>query len=224
MIEQFPYIPESWPGTPSGHRGRALLERKMSLIVAPHVKDLNDWVRMVNYARGGEAAGESLVPWFDPSGGGTRARILFLLEAPGRKSSTTRGSGFILSDNDDSTAANLFTLVTEAGLRRGSFAMANIVPRYLPDGSRTDKTRHQDVLDASVYINAMLDVFDQLDLVTTMGQHTSRGWEVLCSTSERARSIDRKKVPHPGAQNLNTRPSYRDDIRNALIAAYSFGS
>lgn len=183
------------------------------------MKTLNDWVRAVNRARGGDDAGESLVPWFDPSGGGSMARILFLLEAPGSNSSRTRGSGFISIDNGDGTAANLFDLVADAGLPRASFAMANIVPWYLPDGTRTRATKKQDVLEAREYIDSMLEAFEHLELVITMGDHAARGWQVLRSASERARTLGWKTAPHPGAQNLITRPYYREDLRKVLIAA-----
>lgn len=159
------------------------------------------------------------MPWFDPSGGGAAARILILLEAPGRRASSGRGSGFISIDNNDATAANMFNLVTEAGLPRESFAIANIVPWYLPAGNRTKATRHQDVLDASIYVNAMLGAFDQLHLVITMGEHAARGWEILRSTSDRARALDCIKVPHPSATNLNVHPEYREEILRAFTIA-----
>lgn len=210
---------DNWPNRPRGHKDLAVIARKLALIDAPHVKTLNAWVRAVNRARGGDDAEESLVPWFDPSGGGSLARVLFLLEAPGSNSSRTRGSGFISIDNGGGTAANLFDLVAEAGLPRTSFAMANIVPWYLPDGTRTRATKKQDVLDAREYIDSMLESFEQLELVITMGDHAARGWQELRSASERARTLDWKTAPHPGAQNLITRPYYREDLRKVLIAA-----
>ena len=209
----------NWPSLPRGHKVKALLQRKMLLIDSPHVKELNEWVRLVNQARGGEALGDSLVPWFDPSDGGATARILILLEAPGRGASAVKGSGFISIDNDDATAANMFNLVTQAGLQRESFAIANIVPWYLPDGTRTRATRRQDVLDASMYVDAMLGSFDELHLVMTMGEHAAKGWEALRSTSERARSIDWIKLPHPSATNLNVHPEKREVIQEAFTMA-----
>jgi hypothetical protein len=49
---------------------------------------------------------EHLAPWFDPDGGGTTARVLFLHENPGRRATSARGSGFISADNNDETAAS----------------------------------------------------------------------------------------------------------------------
>ena len=44
------------------------------------------------------------VPFFDTFDGGVNAKVLFLLEKPGPKSSTSGGSGFISRDNNDETA------------------------------------------------------------------------------------------------------------------------
>jgi len=47
------------------------------------------------------------VPHFDPTQASTDARVVLLLEAPGRRGATVRrGSGFISPDNDDATAEN----------------------------------------------------------------------------------------------------------------------
>src|SRR5712672_3162541 len=56
------------------------------------------------------------IPYFDPWDGGTSARILYLLEAPGSKAVR---SGFISRNNPDETAKNFHKLNAEAGVRRG---------------------------------------------------------------------------------------------------------
>lgn len=40
-IEHSGFTPENWPINPRGHRDRALIERKIALIDAPHVSGLN---------------------------------------------------------------------------------------------------------------------------------------------------------------------------------------
>jgi hypothetical protein len=69
------------------------------------VAPLNRLVGQINASRNGH-----LAPWFDPDGGGTDARVLFLLENPGRRATSMRGSGFISADNNDDTAANFFRM------------------------------------------------------------------------------------------------------------------
>ena len=76
--------------------------------------------------------GEHLAPWFDPDEGGTGARVLFLLENPGRRATSTRGSGFISADNNDDTAANFFRMRDQAVLPRGQLVAWNVVPWYQP--------------------------------------------------------------------------------------------
>jgi hypothetical protein len=97
-----------------------------------HVAPLNRLVEQINAGRG-----EHLAPWFDPDGGGTGARVLFLLENPGRRATAARGSGFISADNDDDTAANFFRMRDQAELPRGQLVAWNVVPWYQPDGTRT---------------------------------------------------------------------------------------
>ena len=206
-----------WPDSPRAHRHRAEVDRKLALLDSPHVKELNDWVRDLNQTRSGhQAAAESLVPWFDASGGGIYARILVLLEAPGSRSSASRGSGIISIDNNDATAANCFTLVHEAGLPRRAFTLWNIVPWYLPAGPRTQTTRLADVRETTNSLEAVLGMLRHLDLVITMGMHARTGWELLRARSPLIRSLDWQAVPHPSATNLNTRPEHRAEILRVM--------
>lgn len=207
----------TWPLTPRAHRDQMEGKRKLALLDEPHVKPLNDWVRELNRTRSEHLApAESLIPWFDPSSGGIMARTLFLLEAPGSRSSASRGSGIISIDNNDGTAANCFNLVQEAGLPRSSFTNWNIVPWYLPDASRTQATRLADVLEATLDTEMLLNLFQHLDLVVTMGTHARTGWELLRTRSARIRSLNWQPVPHPSATNLNTRPEHRVEILRVM--------
>jgi hypothetical protein len=92
-----------------------------------HVAPLNRLAEQINAGRD-----EHLAPWFDPDGGGTGARVLFLLENPGRRATSARGSGFISADNNDDTAANFFRLRDQAALPRGQLVAWNVVPCYSP--------------------------------------------------------------------------------------------
>ncbi|WP_165968696.1 uracil-DNA glycosylase [Arthrobacter crusticola] len=196
------------------------MKRKLKLVDEPHVRPLNDWVRSLNHARTGSTADpESTAPWFDPSGGGVNARVLFLLEAPGSRSSASRGSGFISIDNNDATAANLYALTQKAGLDRATFALWNIVPWYLPEGTRTKATKRADTLEAGPHLESFVELFTDLDRVVTMGTFAREGWEVLRRRSPGTAALNWTAVPHPSATNLNTRPHHREQILHAMQEA-----
>lgn len=98
---------------PKAHRFPDVVADKRARIHDRHVAPLNRLVEEINAGR--EA---HLAPWFDPDRGGTSARVLFLLEKPGRRATSARGSGFISADNNDDTAATFFRLRDEASLPR----------------------------------------------------------------------------------------------------------
>jgi len=89
---------------PKAHRFPDVVADKRRRIHDRHVAPLNRLVEEMNAGR------EHLAPWFDPDGGGISARVLFLLENPGRRATATGGSGFISADNKDDTAANFFRM------------------------------------------------------------------------------------------------------------------
>ena len=55
--------------------------RKLALLGAPHVAHLTDYARRLRVGRGGDEP----IPWFDPTDADINARMLVLLEAPGRR-------------------------------------------------------------------------------------------------------------------------------------------
>ncbi|NJC21459.1 uracil-DNA glycosylase [Arthrobacter pigmenti] len=197
-----------------------MVQRKRQLINAPHVGPLNDWVRSVSVERGRSIRdSESVTPWFDPSMAGVNTKVLVLLEAPGRRATASRGSGFVSIDNNDGTAANLFTLFQESGLQRADVALWNIVPWYLPAGQKTKPTKRSDVLEAQPFVEQLIPLFSQLRIVVTMGKMAGAGWSTLCQGSSMISNLSWRAVPHPSATNLNVNPSFREDIRNAFMDA-----
>ncbi len=107
----------------------------------------------------------------------------------------------------------------EARLPREAFTIWNIVPWYLPDGSRTRAPKMTDVLDASHDIEAVLEHFHRLELVITMGKFASNGWSLLRARSKRISSIEGKPAPHPSATNLNRRPEQRAGLLEIMRTA-----
>lgn len=52
--------------------------------------------------------GGAAVPFFDPNDAGVDARILILLDSPGRRTAGAKGSKFISADNNGETASNMW--------------------------------------------------------------------------------------------------------------------
>jgi len=83
-----------------------------------HMTALNAYVEGLR-ARKGD------VPFFDPSDGGSRARLLLLMETPGRSAAAIR---FTSRDNPTGTARNLRRMFDRSGIDRRHTAIWNAVP------------------------------------------------------------------------------------------------
>jgi hypothetical protein len=103
---------------PRSNRDPAELERKRALLHEPHIAPLTAFVERLREQRGGDAT----VPWVDPTEAGVEARILLLQQAPGRRSAPggAGASSFVSADNDDETAHNLWHLLLDERIDRGS--------------------------------------------------------------------------------------------------------
>jgi hypothetical protein len=121
------------------------------------VAPLNRLAEQINAGRDAH-----LAPWFDPDGGGGSARVLFLLENPGRRATATRGSGFISADDADDTAANFFRMRDQASLPRDRLVAWNVVPWYQPDGERTANATRQDVARALPWLVRRIRLLPEL--------------------------------------------------------------
>lgn len=151
------------------------------------------------------------MPWFDPHEAGVEARILLLLEAPGRRAV---GSGFVSPDNDDQTAQNMWTLLREAGIdRRREVVTWNIVPWYIGDGQRIRPATRADLDQARPALRELLSLLPDLRVVVLLGRKAARGW------TRAGLDLDSVEAPHPSPLALNTRPAARDAVRAALVRA-----
>ena len=127
----------------------AEVERKLGLLDEPHVKPLTSC---------GTSAGNVVTSWwFDPTEAGITARILMLLEPPGRKATPGQGSGFISPDNNDGSAQNMRNLLREAGVeRRREIITWNLIPWYIGSVSRVRAASGEDIQEAHEALACLL--------------------------------------------------------------------
>jgi uracil-DNA glycosylase len=157
------------------------------------------------------------IPWFDPDGGDTNARVLVLMEAPGPRTVRDGDSGFCSEDNDDATAATLHELRHRSGLPRGAYVRWNIVPWavYAPDGHWRAPT-DQDLLQASPALGELLAALPQLRLVICMGAKALTGFMRHITLTDNPTPPVILGVPHPSQRNTRARTEALTRIENAL--------
>lgn len=176
---------------PRTNRDPAELARKRSLLQAPHVAPLTDYVERLRTVRGADR-----VPFFDPTEAGIESPILLLLEAPGPRATVERGgSGFVSPDNNDGTAENMWRLLREAGVDRAREVVTwNIVPWYIGGDRKIRPADSPDLLEAAPFIEELLSLLSRLKVVVLLGRHAARGWERLDF------HLTTIEAPHPSPQ------------------------
>ena len=201
---------------PRRHANVDFLRAKLARIDEPHVRSLNDLVRSIREETGGE------VPWFDPANGGTAARALLLLEAPGARSTSKAGvraagggSGIISGDNDDPTAAFTWKLYRDAGLDLNRIVIWNVVPWYVGTERAIRSANRGDVSAAAPYLRRLLTLLPDLRVVLTMGTHARDGWLRFLLEPDTP-LVPTLACPHPSPRNLASRPESAADIRRAV--------
>jgi hypothetical protein len=195
---------------PRTNRDPAELELKRRLLRSPRIAPLTDLVERLR----AEGDGRD-VPYFDPTQAGTDARLLLLLEAPGRRGATVRsGSGFISPDNDDPTAQSTWTLMRDAGIDRRLAVNWNVVPWYLGSDARLDSPRSADLAEAAAATRELLSLLPELRVVVLMGKPARTAWDLLG-----IRNPPALRTWHPSPRSLNGRPAYREHILETLIEA-----
>lgn len=156
---------------PRGFRDPAVVAAREALLQTdPSVAPLRSWADDLADRRGVH------VPQFDPAEAGVNARVLFVFEAPGPMTNAGNkrpGSGFISVDNNDATAANMWTARNTAGLHDGALAW-NIVPWYLGVASR--KPTKDELSTGASELVALMGRLPRLEVVVLGGLYAQNGW------------------------------------------------
>ena len=118
-MQNHPYLPAG--NAPYSLIRRSERNRRRQMLREPHAVELAMFSQEIRDAVGNDDA----VPDFDPVLGGTRARILLLLEAPG---SEAIKSGFVSLHNPDKSAAMLHYAVAESEIPYENLAIWNAIP------------------------------------------------------------------------------------------------
>lgn len=153
-------------------------ERRLRLLNQEHIAPLTDFVIKIRQEQNLPAA----VPYFDPMDGGTKANVLLLLEAPGRKAVRLGngirkdGSGFVSQNNDDETASNLFKLLKAAELSRASIVIWNAIPWYIGDGSKIRHARISDLDKSRPYLERLLLSLKEVRTIILLGNQARLAW------------------------------------------------
>lgn len=156
--------------------------------------------------RFGGPSGTRFVPWFDPDGAGTGARVLLLMEAPGPKTVAAGDLGFSSLDNDDPTTRQVRRALTPSRLDPARCLRWNVVPWALtgPEG-RLRSPRVNDLEEARPALSALLAELVDLRVVVPFGSAALEGWMRYLTLAEHPVLVPTLAVPHPSPANGHRR-------------------
>jgi hypothetical protein len=147
-------------------------ERK-GMLYLRHIAPLTNYAEELRKGEVGE------VPDFDPLDGGVTAKLLFLFEKPGPKTSPKRGgSGFISRDNDDPTAEATFRFMAQAGIRRDLAVIWNVVPWW----NETRKVTSRELREGIRCVRELITILPSLEGVVMVGNNAAEAGNYLAET------------------------------------------
>ncbi len=200
-----------YPTHPRSMASAQVRAERRAMLGEPHVAPLTAFCSRL------ELDGMGQVPHFDPLDGGINARVLYLLEKPGPKTSRTgkSGSGFISRDNDDPSAAHSFDFHLQSGVPRAESLLWNIVPWW--DGriafSGADRRLGTERL------RQLLRLLDRLDTVVLVGGTAHTVEPMLVEMRLRV-----LKSWHPSMRVKNSYPEKFASIPEVWKLAAKFGT
>lgn len=180
-------------------------ERRRALMNEPHARPLVDLVSKLR------EEGRGYVPDFDPLDGGVDARILFLMEKPGPKTDPRNGgSGFISRDNDDPTAAAVFTFMWNARVDRKDVVIWNVVPWW----DETITIRAAEWTHGLRHLEMLMEALPRLQAVVLVGKKAGRAAPLFQS-----RGLPVWHSAHPSARVRAAYPAQHDAIQGIWAEA-----
>lgn len=177
--------------------------------------DLPPMAPLTAYAAQLRAQNIGTVPEFDPMDGGTKARLLFLMEKPGpmtddRAATGKIGSGFISRDNDDPTAEAVFNFMRQARIPREDTVLWNVIPWW--NGTR--KITPAEINAGLQQLDALMDLLPKLTTVVAVGRRATRA-----KTLVQKHRLAYYSSAHPSPINRAARPKVWDAIPGIWAAA-----
>lgn len=203
------------PAEPGSLKDPEHIERRKGMLELPHIQPLVGFLDERKAALADVLKLPDLqLPQFDPVSGGIHTQVLLLLESPGPKASSGKGSGFISCDNFDQTAKNVFLTLQEAGLERDRVMCWNVVPWYLHEVRKPNK---QELKVGMQEFRLLLPLLPGLKVVILHGKAAQEGWKLLPYKIQEAYTV--LEVGHPSPTNFNTRPLEREKLLSAYRQA-----
>lgn len=186
-----------------------MLEKRLRL-GEDHVAPL---VEMADRIAAAEGLHPGAVPYPDPTFGGTRARLLFLLDSPGpRAKAQTGGSGLISVDNADPTAARMHAAYRRLGIDRSRCLHWNVCP--FPTAK--DQSSPGERARAVPYTRELLSLLPELAVVVLLGRAAEDGWR---RTSRLRPGLRVLVAPHPSNRGINAVPGNEARFLAAMTEA-----
>ena len=135
-------------------------------------------------------------PDFDPADGGINARLLFLFEKPGPKTSEKgRGSGFISRNNNDATASTTFQFMQEAKSPRHETVTWNVIPGW--NGTIDIASDELDHWLKRFDIEKFISLLPKLKAIVLVGKQAQKARDLFTPYGKVFESC------HPSARNRN---------------------
>jgi uracil-DNA glycosylase len=187
-------------------------ERRRALLHSSHIARLTEYV---NRLRNQLGYGRE-IPYFDPLDGGINARLLFLLEAPGRKAVD---SGFISRDNPDPSARNMAQVLDECRIPREETVLWNIVPWYVGDQTRIRPVNQKDVKVALSPLEDLRLLLPRVRVVILVGRKAQRARLSIGKLFQ----TPVLECWHPSQRSLNVWPQKREEIKAVFRQAVQIG-
>lgn len=190
------------------------IDARRALLGAPHM------ISLVALRDQFAAVASAHIPHFDPLDGGTNARCLLLLDAPGRRAADSgsllvTGTGFVSRDNPDPSADNLRATLAQADIPRDASIVWNAVPWYIGTADRLGQTMARNWREAKPALRQLIALLPALQVVVLMGRKAERAEALLQSEFPRLKIL---KCPHPGGQAYN-HPHLRAKVHSELQVA-----